>query len=72
MFENPKNWEELRSNVLEILKKNKAGEEIERGKFEPEQAKNPPKKPLADLMEEEGGWFDGPEDKKRFEFIMPD
>ena len=47
-------------------------EDIERGKFEPEQAKNPQKKSLADLMEEEGGWFDGPEDKKRFEFIMPD
>ena len=72
MFENPKNWEELRSNVLEILKKNKARKEIKRGKFEPKPAKNPQKKPLADLMEEEGGWFDGPEDKKRFEFIMPD
>ena len=27
MFENPKNWEELKSNISEILKKNKAREE---------------------------------------------
>ena len=69
MFENPKNWEELKSNVSEILKKNKAGEEIERGKFEPEQAKNPPKKPLSQRMQEEGEFKDEQE-KSDFDFIF--
>ena len=69
MFENPKNWEELKSNVSEILKKNKAGKDIERGEFEPEPAKNPQKKPLSQRMQEEGEFKDEQE-KSDFDFIF--
>ena len=35
-------------------------------------AKNPAKIPLADRMETEGHWFDGPEGKKRFQTAFPE